>query len=116
MAEVILIHGIAQEQRTADSLESEWLPALAGGVRLAGYPHLADRLWRHGPAHGGVNVRMAAYGDLFLDPDAQGDDDDLDDLTSDQHVLAAALAQEWLHRAASRDGHPDQGRAATELA
>jgi len=116
MAEVILIHGIAQEQRQADDLEADWLPALAGGVRAAGDAALADRLWRHGPADGGVDVRMAAYGDLFLDPDSQGADDDLDDLDAAQQALAAALATEWVTRAAAREGHPDQAAATTELA
>jgi hypothetical protein len=113
MAEVILIHDIAQEQRQADDLEAAWLPALAGGVRAAGQPDLADRLWRQRPPVGGVEVRMAAYGDLFLPPDSQGDDDDLTDLSSEQQSLAAALGAEWLDRAATRDGHPDQRAAAT---
>jgi hypothetical protein len=116
MAEVILIHGIAQEQRQADDLEAAWLPALAGGVRAAGHPDLADRLWRHGPQAGGIDVRMAAYGDLFLRPGSQGGDDDLADLSPDQQTLAATLAEEWLDRAATRDGHPDQPTAATQLA
>ncbi|MBV8095822.1 MAG: hypothetical protein JO110_21845 [Acetobacteraceae bacterium] len=46
MAEVVLVHGIAQEQKTADGLETEWLPALAGGIRIAGYDAIADRIWR----------------------------------------------------------------------
>lgn len=116
MAEVVLVHGIAQEQRQADDLEADWLPALAGGVRAAGHPDLADRLWRHGPATWGTEVRMAAYGDLFLPPDSQGDDDDLGDLTPEQQDLAVTLAAEWLKRAAARDGHPDQPAAAIQLA
>lgn len=115
MAEVVLVHGIAQEQRQADDLEAVWLPALAGGVRAAGDLELADRLWRHGPG-AGVEVRMAAYGDLFLPGDVQGADDDLDDLDADRQELAAALATEWLQRGAARDGHPDQQTATTELA
>lgn len=116
MAQVILIHGIAQEQRQADDLEASWLPALAGGVRAAGRDDLADLLWRHGPAPNGIDVRMAAYGDLFLDAGSQGADDDLEELTPDQQALATALAAEWVQRAAARDGHPDQSTAATELA
>lgn len=116
MAEIILIHGIAQEQRQADDLEASWLPALAGGVRAAGHPELADRLWRRGPCPDAPEVRMAAYGDLFLPSDVQGVDDSLDELTPDQQAVAAALAAEWVQRAAGRDGHPDQSTAATELA
>jgi hypothetical protein len=37
MADVVLIHGIDQQQKSADLLEKDWLPALAGGVRTA-YP------------------------------------------------------------------------------
>src|SRR5262249_18903816 len=43
---IVLVHGIDQQQLSADSLEKEWLPALAGGVRTAGFPDVADRLWR----------------------------------------------------------------------
>src|SRR4051812_17197835 len=46
MAAIVLVHGIAQQQFSADSLEKDWLPALAGGVRTAGYPEVADRIWR----------------------------------------------------------------------
>jgi hypothetical protein len=33
MAEIVLVHGIDQQQKSADKLESAWLPALAGGIR-----------------------------------------------------------------------------------
>jgi hypothetical protein len=115
MAEVLLIHGIAQEQSQADDLEAEWLPALAGGVRATGHTDLADRLWRHGPPAGGIDVRMAFYGDLFLPKDSQGADDDLGDLGPHQQEVADALVREWVTRAAKRDGHPDHDTAATEL-
>lgn len=68
------MHGIAQEQRSADTLESTWLPALAGGVRTAGHPEIADRIWRD--ARPG-NARMAFYGDLFRRDDQQGGLDNL---------------------------------------
>ncbi|MFN6338473.1 MAG: hypothetical protein ACK41W_07080 [Cyanobacteriota bacterium] len=44
MAEIVFVHGIDQRLSSADKLESEWLPNLAGGVRLAGLPDLADCL------------------------------------------------------------------------
>ncbi|SDY37283.1 hypothetical protein SAMN05421504_105332 [Amycolatopsis xylanica] len=91
MARIVLVHGIAQEQKSADTLEAEWLPSLAGGVRTAGYPEVADRLWRDGPG----DARMAFYGDVFAKTDQQGSADELDD-----EELAAALAAEWLARAA----------------
>ena len=70
MAAIVLVHGIAQEQYSADLLESKWLPALAGGVRTAGFPDIADKIWRAGP--GAIEARMAFYGHLFLRPGAQG--------------------------------------------
>ncbi|TCO53092.1 hypothetical protein [Actinocrispum wychmicini] len=92
MAEVVLVHGIAQEQKSADGLEAAWLPSLAGGVRTAGHPSVADRLWRSGQPG---DARMAFYGDLFLPTDQQGTSDDLP-----APELAEAIAMAWLTRAA----------------
>jgi hypothetical protein len=66
MATIVLVHGIDQQQTPADVLESQWLPALAGGVRLAGFPALADRLWRDSSGPRAIETRMAYYGQLFL--------------------------------------------------
>ncbi|RZQ65670.1 hypothetical protein [Amycolatopsis suaedae] len=111
MARIVLVHGIAQEQKSPDSLEAEWLPSLAGGVRLAGRPELADALWRDGrpgPA------RMAFYGDLFLRRGQQGDGDEL---TAAEWPFAEALALEWLNRAAADASRErDRATAARELA
>jgi hypothetical protein len=68
MAIVVLVHGIAQEQHSADSLEIEWLPAMAGGVRKAGFSEVADRLRRDLLVPEGIETRMAFYGHLFLRP------------------------------------------------
>ncbi|ONI70997.1 hypothetical protein ALI144C_51520 [Actinosynnema sp. ALI-1.44] len=109
MAEVVLVHGIAQEQKSADGLEADWLPSLAGGVRVAGYPELADRLWRTRD----VDVRMAFYGDLFLPKDQQGGADELDEA---EWEFAERLGVEWLRRVAedaSRES--DRATAAREL-
>lgn len=100
MATVVLVHGIAQEQKSADVLEAEWLPALAGGVRNAGFPAAADALWRDRAGPGGVEARMAFYGHLFRREGAQGDAPG--DLTPEQAALAEGLALEWLARAAAR--------------
>ena len=67
MATIVLVHGIAQEQRSAAELETEWLPSLAGGLENAGHTPLADRL-----RDGAFTVRMAFYGNKFLSPDHQG--------------------------------------------
>ncbi|WP_128381936.1 hypothetical protein [Streptomyces cavernae] len=101
MSRIVLVHGMGQEQESADSLEAAWLPALAGGVRTAGQPDLADRLWRQGRP-GDLECRMAFYGDLFLAQGRMGSGQTVDDLTPQQQDLAAALAVEWLRQAEER--------------
>jgi len=70
VAQIILVHGIAQEQCSADTLESTWFPALAGGIRTAGHPDLADRVWRDSRPG---NAGMAFCADVFRRPDQQGE-------------------------------------------
>lgn len=100
MATVVLVHGVAQEQKSADTLEEEWLPDLAGGVRTAGFPQIADRLYRLRSAPGGIDTRMAFYGDLFLKAGQQGLAPE--DLSSLEQALAEQVAKEWMTRGASR--------------
>jgi hypothetical protein len=100
MAQIVLVHGIAQEQRAADALENEWLPALAGGVRLAGYPKIADQLWHDRSGSGGIDARMAFYGHLFLRPGRQGGDPG--EFSQEEALVAEELAHAWLERAANR--------------
>src|SRR5262249_25807743 len=100
MAIIVLIHGIDQQQKSADMLESQWLPALAGGVRTAGFPDIADRIWRATGTPGAIETRMAFYGSLFLTPDQQGDEPR--PFAPEEAKLAEALALEWLRRAATR--------------
>jgi hypothetical protein len=99
VAEIVLVHGIGQEQLSADSLEAKWLPALAGGLRLARHPAIADSIWREA-RHGVVGTRMAYYGDLFRESGAQGSDLDLGE--GEQFALAEDVAAEWLEHAAAR--------------
>ena len=115
MAVVVMVHGIGQEQRSADTLEGEWLTNLAGGVRTAGDGDLADRLWRLRAGPQGVDARMAFYGDLFLAPGQQGDEPGV--LSPEQQELAGSLAQEWLRTAATRSSSvADRQEAARQLA
>lgn len=100
MAEIVLVHGIDQQQKSADILESQWLPCLAGGVRTAGYPEVADRIWRHANDPGSIETRMAFYGSPFLAPGQQGDDPG--EFTAEESEFAEVLAMEWLKRAAER--------------
>ena len=98
MAAIVLVHGIAQEQYSAALLESKWLPALAGGVCTAGFPDIADKIWRASP--GAIEARMAFYGHLFLRSGAQGGG--VEELSPEQAELAEQLSLEWLERAETR--------------
>lgn len=108
MATIVLVHGIAQEQAAADTLEAQWLPGLAGGVRNHGDNELADRLWRNG-LPGDISTRMAFYGNQFLAKGAQGTA--VGDLDDEQLELMEQLAEEWLATAAEFAG--DQRDRAT---
>ncbi len=113
MAAIVLVHGIAQEQYSADTLERDWLPALAGGVRTSGDADLADRLWR-AARPGDLETRMAYYGDLFRNPDAQGSTTEFGDGAVD---LAEELARVLLANAAEAAADPrDRAEAARRLA
>ncbi|OZM72121.1 hypothetical protein CFN78_16405 [Amycolatopsis antarctica] len=110
MAEVVLVHGIGQQQQTPDSLEQAWLPQLAGGVRLFGCPDLADQLWR-ASRPGELDVRMAFYGDLFVKDDQQGDADDAD-LPERAQRIFDTLEVEIAQHAAERSTDPHDRREA----
>jgi hypothetical protein len=116
---IVLVHGIDNEQLTPDGVEAEWLLALAGGVRLAGRPDLADRLWPPRSRPDAIDCRSAYYGDLFRTPDQMGGAADLRELTPEQATFAEGLAVEWLDRIAGRapESSPDaaQARFALEL-
>lgn len=115
MAEIILVHGIDQQQKSADSLEKDWLPALAGGVRTAGFPGIADRIWRARADSSAIETRMAFYGNLFLRPGQQGDDPG--EFSREEEAFAEKLAVEWLERAATRaSSQREKETAASELA
>ncbi len=102
MASVILVHGIDNQRESSDLIESNWLPALAGGIRLAGREDLADRLWPPRSRSDSIDCRAAYYGHLFRAPDQQGLSDDLHNLSSEESALAEAQALEWLERIAER--------------
>ena len=53
MARIVCVHGIAQQFKGANTLLSEWYPALADGAERAGTKVAAE------------DVEMAFYGDLF---------------------------------------------------
>jgi hypothetical protein len=100
MAAIVLVHGIDQQQKSAEVLEEDWVPALARGVSAAGFPDVADRIWLERGKLGSIEVRMAFYGNLFLTHGVQGGD--AKNLTPDMSEFADSLALEWLRRAAER--------------
>jgi hypothetical protein len=100
MSEVIFVHGIANEQLSADWLEASWKLQLAGGLRAAGFRDLGDRVARDRSLPGAIDCRMAFYGNLFLKPGGQGAGETLHE---PKHLqLADELAAEWLENVASR--------------
>ncbi|WP_084655374.1 hypothetical protein [Nocardia altamirensis] len=101
LATIVLVHGIAQEQAAADTLEAQWLPGLAGGVRNHDDLELADRLWRNG-LPGDIATRMAFYGNQFLAKGAQGAA--VGELTDEQLDFMERLAEVWLATAAEHAG------------
>lgn len=115
MSEIVLVHGIGQEQMHADTLEATWVPALARGVRIAGHPDTANHLWRD-DRPGDVGCRMAFYGDLFRSHGQMGTAQRVADLTAEQQELAEALALEWLQHASERaPGEEDRAEAGRQL-
>jgi hypothetical protein len=111
MAHVILVHGIAHENDAAEIIEKDWGPALAGGVRLAGFPAVADRLWRNGPVAGGLDVRSAFYGHKFREAGAQGVGGA--ELSALEAAETEVVALECL-RAGEHSADPEQRRLARE--
>jgi hypothetical protein len=113
VADVVLVHGIDHQLSSADTIEQSWGPALAGGVRAAGFPEVADRLWRTGPVAGGFNVRAAFYGHLFRRPGVMGTGEGLSEPEED---LFGALAVECLRRAEHSASEQQRRVAREELA
>lgn len=107
MAGVVLIHGIGQQHTAPDVLESQYLPALAGGMRLAGFTDAADALWRDSRP-GSCEARVAFYGDVFRGSDRQGD---ADELTEAQLPVMRRLLVEIAEHAAETAQAPDDVRA-----
>ena len=119
MATVVLVHGIAQEQLGAASLERAWVPALSDGVAKAGHQALADRIWRGGQSE--LDIRMAYYATPFIDAGAQGGGGAVDlstePLPDDCDALTEQLALVLLQAAADAAKDPtDRAQAKRELA
>ena len=110
MADIVLVHGIAQEQRSAANLETEWLPSLAGGLENAGHTMLADRLCREADSRpNAITIRVAFYGMQFLTPDQQGLS--VERLNAEEQVIADELALDLLGNAVHSPNPKDAGEA-----
>lgn len=116
MARIVLVHGIGQTQQSADTLEKEWLPALAGGLRVAGHPDLADQITNRATPNG-IETRMAFYGNIFLHPDAQGPTHDISPAVEDlATIYAGALLENAARQAPDPRDRDDASRALRDLA
>ncbi|UFN44552.1 hypothetical protein [Nocardioides okcheonensis] len=113
MATVVMVHGIAQQKRSAEELQAAWIPALACGVREAGHEDLADKITVDNDS--GIEARMAFYGDLFLAADAQGDGS-RPEVDPEVQAVELDLARAMLERATEVGGPRDQARASVALA
>lgn len=114
MAEIVLVHGIAQEKKSAEKLEKAWLPSLADGVAAAGFPAMSLRIWSKERGRGDIDARMAFYGGLYLVPGKQGGDPA--QLSDDDAAFAEQLAEEWLVHVIDRGSSVEQqGTAKREL-
>jgi hypothetical protein len=97
MAHVVMVHGISHQEDAADTIRAEWLPALAGGVRNAGFDAIADRLSPDGGVTDRFEVRMAFYGAMFREPGRMGGEEG--DLSPESQDIADNLAVAYLFRA-----------------
>jgi hypothetical protein len=61
MVRVVGIHGIAQQYQSGPQRTDEWLPALRGGLEVAGFRPVADQFTE-------TDLRVAFFGDLFRRP------------------------------------------------
>jgi hypothetical protein len=113
LATIVFVHGMAQEQLGASSLEAIWLPALADGLRAGGHADIADRIWPPDRSSD-ITVRMAYYGDLFLDSGTMGGGEEVAPASGPEQAVAEKFAIECLERAAQRE-NPDQRVAAKQL-
>jgi hypothetical protein len=110
MAELVFVHGIAQENREPEEIYDEWVDALDHGFR-----ELAFEVEVRGPKPAGITAAVAYYGDLYRQTGAMGHAGPT--LSSAESDLAELLAREWMERVRDRGTHPsDTARAEAELA
>ncbi|WP_399087899.1 hypothetical protein ACGH2B_12155 [Streptomyces sp. BBFR2] len=92
MTRIVLVHGIAQQFKGAETLSADWYPALSDGVGLASGKRIAPS-----------EVSMAFYGDLFRPAGHRGIGIPDLDATDIQGDIESELLWEWWKFTATRD-------------
>lgn len=103
MAQIVLIHGIGQQDSDVEEQEAAWLPSLVKGVLASGHPNAAAvgaRMAASTDQNCPSLARMAFYGDLFLPTDTQGEETQASPAAE---ALAEALAAALLAHAVVSD-------------
>src|SRR5690348_17040785 len=91
MAEILCVHGIAQQLEVAETLSQAWTPALLGGLTLAGYTGREP------------SVAVASFGHLFRRPGNMGIAETQGVDASDIGALEDELISSWWQEAARTD-------------
>ncbi len=116
MAQIVLLHGIGQQDSNAEDQEAEWLPSLVKGVLASGHPEaalVAARLAASADQNRPRMARMAFYGDLFLPPcGTQGGEAQA---SPEAEALAETLAAALLAHATRSDDRRLADEAANAL-
>lgn len=115
MAQIVLVHGIGQQDSTAEEQEAAWLPSLVKGILASGHPNAAAvgaRLAASTDQDCPSLARMAFYGDLFLPTDTQADETSASPAAE---ALAETLAAALLGHAVVSDDRRLAAEAANAL-
>jgi hypothetical protein len=93
MARVVVVHGINNTYSAPDVMAAEWVPALRGGVSLAGGALTAE------------DIRCVFYGDVFRPPGRRLGEDDLELLNGDdiQDPREVEVLEAWWRAASEVD-------------
>ncbi|WP_369044383.1 hypothetical protein [Streptomyces sp. Midd1] len=104
MSRVVLVHGIAQQFKGAQTLLAHWYPALCDGICLAGGSQL-----------GSTEVDMAFYGDLFRQAGHRGLGIPELDAGDVEEGLERELLLQWSEEAVRAEGGTEGGQATARM-
>ncbi|MFJ2174561.1 hypothetical protein ACIOHE_16830 [Streptomyces sp. NPDC087851] len=108
MTRIVLVHGIAQEVKGAETLLAEWYPALSDGLARATGTTGGSRVARD-------EVSMAFYGDLFRPAGHRGLGTPEWDASDVQDGLESELLLQWWESASERESRVAGPGAAARL-